>query len=111
MFPFQDLAEHQRGDAVSSMVYEANARLRDPVYGCVGVISSLQHQVAQLQTQLALAHAEIVRLRVCAPQANGPELQSQEQLLSQYEQKPTTLFVSQEGLHQNMGSQGPLWTN
>ena len=55
---------HQRGDAVSSMVYEANARVRDPVYGCVGAISSLQQQINALQTQLALAQAEVVHLRV-----------------------------------------------
>lgn len=60
----QDLAEHQRGDAVSSMVYEANARVRDPVYGCVGAISSLQQQIDLLQTQLAVAQAEAVHLRV-----------------------------------------------
>lgn len=63
----QDLPEHQRGDAVSSMVYEANARVRDPVYGCAGAISSLQQQVAQLQAQLALVQAEIVRLRLQTP--------------------------------------------
>lgn len=55
---------HQRGDAVSSMVYEANARVRDPVYGCVGAIHSLQNQIDVLQTQLALAQAEVVHLRV-----------------------------------------------
>lgn len=54
----------QRGDAVSSMVYEANARVRDPVYGCVGAISSLQQQIDVLQTQLALAQAEVVHLRM-----------------------------------------------
>ncbi|XP_028799573.1 LOB domain-containing protein 4 [Neltuma alba] len=59
----QELPEHQRSDAVSSMVYEANARVRDPVYGCVGAISSLQHQVDVLQTQLALAQAEVVHMR------------------------------------------------
>ncbi|XP_044507967.1 LOB domain-containing protein 4-like [Mangifera indica] len=60
----QELPVHQRRDAVSSMVYEANARVRDPVYGCVGAISSLQQQVDVLQTQLALAQAEVVHLRV-----------------------------------------------
>ncbi|KAK6944599.1 Lateral organ boundaries, LOB [Dillenia turbinata] len=60
----KELPEHQRGDAVSSMVYEANARVRDPVYGCVGAISSLQQQINGLQTQLALAQAEVVHLRV-----------------------------------------------
>ncbi|XP_030549249.1 LOB domain-containing protein 4 [Rhodamnia argentea] len=60
----QELPEHQRGDAVSSMVYEANARVRDPVYGCVGAISSLQQQIDMLQSQLAQAKAEVVHLRV-----------------------------------------------
>ncbi|XP_019422455.1 PREDICTED: LOB domain-containing protein 4-like isoform X2 [Lupinus angustifolius] len=60
----QELPEHQRGDAVSSMVYEANARVKDPVYGCVGAISSLQQQINVLQTQLAVTQAEVVHLRV-----------------------------------------------
>ncbi|KAI8001761.1 LOB domain-containing protein 4 [Camellia lanceoleosa] len=60
----QELPELHRGDAVSSMVYEANARVRDPVYGCVGTISSLQQQIDVLQTQLALAQAEVVHLRL-----------------------------------------------
>ncbi|XP_039013571.1 LOB domain-containing protein 4-like [Hibiscus syriacus] len=60
----QELPEHQRSDAVSSMVYEANARMRDPVYGCVGAISSLQQQIDSLQTQLALAQAEVVHMRM-----------------------------------------------
>ncbi|EFJ13084.1 hypothetical protein SELMODRAFT_49085, partial [Selaginella moellendorffii] len=60
----QDLPLHQRGDAVSSMVYEANARVRDPVYGCVGAISALHQQIAQLQTQLAISQAENVCLRM-----------------------------------------------
>lgn len=111
----QDLPEHQRGDAVSSMVYEANARLRDPVYGCVGVISSLQQQVAQLQTQLALAQAEIVRLRVYPTLSNmsaNADFQASvpDHLMLQY-QKPGNGFNSQEGAHQNIGSEGPVWTN
>lgn len=60
----QELPEDQRSDAVSSMVYEANARVRDPVYGCVGAISSLQQQVDDLQTQLALAQAEVVHMKM-----------------------------------------------
>jgi len=46
------------------MVYEANARVRDPVYGCVGAISSLQQQVDVLQTQLAQAQAEVVHMKM-----------------------------------------------
>ncbi|XP_039131202.1 LOB domain-containing protein 4-like [Dioscorea cayenensis subsp. rotundata] len=60
----QELPVNYRSDAVSSMVYEANARVRDPVYGCAGAISSLQQQVDVLQAQLAMAQAEIIRLRM-----------------------------------------------
>ncbi|XP_071737978.1 LOB domain-containing protein 12-like [Rutidosis leptorrhynchoides] len=66
----QELPVHQRGDAVSSLVYEANARMRDPVYGCVGAISYLQNQVSQLQMQLAVAQAEIL----CIQMQHEPEL-------------------------------------
>ncbi|XP_066364253.1 LOB domain-containing protein 12-like [Miscanthus floridulus] len=60
----QELPVQQRGDAVSSLVYEANARMRDPVYGCVGAISFLQNQVSQLQMQLAVAQAEILCIQM-----------------------------------------------
>ncbi|XP_039144344.1 LOB domain-containing protein 12-like [Dioscorea cayenensis subsp. rotundata] len=60
----QELPVHQRADAVSSLVYEANARMRDPVYGCVGAISYLQNQVSQLQMQLAVAQAEILCIQM-----------------------------------------------
>ncbi|CAK9308531.1 unnamed protein product [Citrullus colocynthis] len=60
----QELPEHQRSDAVSSMVYEANARIRDPVYGCVGTISCLQRQVDALQQQLAMTQAQLVQLKM-----------------------------------------------
>ncbi|KAM3295057.1 hypothetical protein ACQJBY_037737 [Aegilops geniculata] len=60
----QEIPAEHRGDAVSSLVYEANARVRDPIYGCVGAITSLQRQVESLQTQLALAQAEMVRLKM-----------------------------------------------
>ncbi|XP_058077206.1 LOB domain-containing protein 4-like [Magnolia sinica] len=59
----QDIPAHHRGDAVSSMVYEANARLKDPIYGCVASIASLQTQVSQLQSELAMALAETMTLR------------------------------------------------
>ncbi|CAL1406196.1 unnamed protein product [Linum trigynum] len=60
----QEIAVQHRADAVSSLVYEANARLRDPVYGCVGAISFLQNQVSQLQMQLALAQTDILCIQM-----------------------------------------------
>ena len=56
-----DLQPHQREDAVNSLAYEAEMRLRDPVYGCVGVISLLQHQLRQLQMDLYCAKSELSR--------------------------------------------------
>ncbi|OWM86866.1 protein ASYMMETRIC LEAVES 2 [Punica granatum] len=54
-----ELLPHQREDAVNSLAYEADMRLRDPVYGCVGVISLLQHQLRQLQLDLSCAKSEL----------------------------------------------------
>jgi hypothetical protein len=56
-----ELLPHQREDAVSSLAYEAEARVKDPVYGCVGAISVLQRQVHRLQKELDTAHAELLR--------------------------------------------------
>ncbi|KAG2396945.1 LOB domain-containing protein [Vigna angularis] len=71
-----ELPEYQRSDAVSSMVYEANARVRDPVYGCVGAISSLQQQVDVLQTQLALAQAEVVHMKLSQVSTSSEQLKA-----------------------------------
>lgn len=56
-------AEGERADAVNSMVYEANARLRDPIYGCAGAICHLQQQIDQLQAELAKANAQILNMQ------------------------------------------------
>ncbi|WOG94900.1 hypothetical protein DCAR_0314197 [Daucus carota subsp. sativus] len=41
-----------RCEAVVTIAYEAQARIRDPVYGCVSHIYALQQQVASLQSQV-----------------------------------------------------------
>ncbi|CAL9085664.1 unnamed protein product [Musa acuminata var. zebrina] len=58
----QEIPQWQRQDAASSMAYEANARMRDPVYGCTGVVFQLQNQVSELQAQLARAQAAVANL-------------------------------------------------
>ncbi|KAG8651534.1 hypothetical protein MANES_07G138500v8 [Manihot esculenta] len=55
--------ESQRADAANSLVYEANVRLRDPVYGCMGAISALQQQVQSLQAELNAVRAEILKYK------------------------------------------------
>ncbi|XP_052191515.1 LOB domain-containing protein 25-like [Diospyros lotus] len=56
-----DILPHQREDAVNSLAYEADARLKDPVYGCVGAISVLQRQVLRLQKELDATNADLMR--------------------------------------------------
>ncbi|RDX61044.1 LOB domain-containing protein 13 [Mucuna pruriens] len=58
-----EVPEGQRADAANSLVYEANLRLRDPVYGCMGAISALQQQVQSLQAELNAIRAEILKYK------------------------------------------------
>ncbi|KAG2309496.1 hypothetical protein Bca52824_029244 [Brassica carinata] len=43
-----------RCEAAITIYYEAQARLQDPIYGCVSHIFSLQQQVVNLQSQLEI---------------------------------------------------------
>ncbi|XP_050369984.1 LOB domain-containing protein 36-like [Argentina anserina] len=54
-----ELNAAHREDAVTSLAYEAEARLQDPVYGCVGLISILQIRLKQLQTDLYNAKKDL----------------------------------------------------
>ncbi|KAI9075591.1 hypothetical protein QN277_013736 [Acacia crassicarpa] len=56
-----EVQPHQREDAVNSLAYEAEARIKDPVYGCVGAISVLQRQVIRLQKELDATNADLIR--------------------------------------------------
>ncbi|KAL8516429.1 hypothetical protein ACS0TY_014909 [Phlomoides rotata] len=58
-----EVPEPQRADAANSLVYEANVRLRDPVYGCMGAISGLQQQIQALQAEVNAVRAEILRYK------------------------------------------------
>lgn len=114
----QELPAQQRADAVSSLVYEANARMRDPVYGCVGAISYLQQQVSQLQVQLALAKAEILCVQMqhdeSAAASAAPAPAKQQQLYHHQQQQQQTMeceaygsLLVQNGLMMNtLGSAG-----
>ncbi|KAM5556471.1 LOB domain-containing protein 33-like [Rosa sericea] len=46
------LPVQHRSDAALTMSYEAIARMRDPIYGCVSQIFALQQQVAYLQEEI-----------------------------------------------------------
>ncbi|CAH2056821.1 unnamed protein product, partial [Thlaspi arvense] len=46
-------------DAAECISFEATWRVRDPVYGCVGIISHLQQQIIQTQIEITNIYAEI----------------------------------------------------
>ncbi|KAM7521687.1 hypothetical protein LguiA_011589 [Lonicera macranthoides] len=50
-----------RCEAVVTIAYEAQARISDPVYGCVSHIFALQQQVAYLQAQVMQAKAQLAQ--------------------------------------------------
>lgn len=72
------------------MVYEAQARIRDPVYGCAGAICQLQKQINELQAQLAKTQAELVNMQcqqahllaiICMEMSQSPQPSSEEDIL------------------------------
>ncbi|KFK37803.1 hypothetical protein AALP_AA3G031300 [Arabis alpina] len=67
---------NRRHDAVVTISYEAQARLSDPVYGCVSTILALQQQVASLQAELSLVQSQLINSRVAM--ANVMQQQQQQ---------------------------------
>uniref|UniRef100_A0A0D9YFK0 LOB domain-containing protein n=1 Tax=Oryza glumipatula TaxID=40148 RepID=A0A0D9YFK0_9ORYZ len=59
-----------RRDAARTVCYEAQARIADPVYGSVGTILALQHQVSLLQGQLSVLESQLFNLRVALASAH-----------------------------------------
>ncbi|KAK9154129.1 hypothetical protein Sjap_001609 [Stephania japonica] len=119
----QELPESQRADAVSSMVYEANARIRDPVYGCAGTICQLHKQVNELQTQLAKAQAELFNMQcqqanlvalICMEMAHSPQPSPSQSFMDNFMNNPHNFQLNNAGGFLDESSLGstwePLWT-
>nr|XP_043609954.1 LOB domain-containing protein 20-like [Erigeron canadensis] len=68
---------NRRQHAVVTISYEAQARLSDPVYGCVSTVLALQQQVAALQTELAMVQNQLINNKLLVANA----LQSSQQQL------------------------------
>lgn len=48
-----------REEAVISLAYEAEARLRDPVFGCVGFVTILHNRLKQIQAEILASKNEL----------------------------------------------------
>ncbi|WCJ22850.1 LOB domain-containing protein 19 [Euphorbia peplus] len=105
---------NKRLDAVVTLCYEALARVRDPVYGCVGHLFTLQQQVVNLQAELAYIQARITTMqRFPLPQpANSPSqtssemgsnMQFDQDQLRQLQSNQQDLLLSSELAYNNNG--------
>ncbi|OEL16052.1 LOB domain-containing protein 18 [Dichanthelium oligosanthes] len=58
---------NKRLDAVVTVCYEAQARLRDPIYGCVSHIFALEQQVVNLQAELTYLQGHLTTMELPTP--------------------------------------------
>ncbi|KAL2321031.1 hypothetical protein Fmac_030000 [Flemingia macrophylla] len=90
-----------RCEAAVTISYEAQARLQDPIYGCVAHIFSLQQQVVNLQAQLAYLREQAGQIYLNASATENPN--------EKYFGKPNTFPQDLQSWFQmensNMGSQ------
>ncbi|KAH6792211.1 LOB domain-containing protein 24 [Perilla frutescens var. hirtella] len=59
----QDLPVNCRAQAADTLCYEAYCRIKDPVYGCAGMVSVLHQQLNVAECQLARIKAEIAAIK------------------------------------------------
>ncbi|KAA8528037.1 hypothetical protein F0562_035094 [Nyssa sinensis] len=69
----QQLPVHLRAKAADSLYYEAQRRIQDPVYGCVGIISRLHQEINTAKSELAKAQAEIAFFNAHAQAQGQPQ--------------------------------------
>ncbi|XVF75292.1 hypothetical protein PTKIN_Ptkin13bG0175500 [Pterospermum kingtungense] len=65
---------HNRSDAAVTISYEALARIRDPIYGCVAHIFALQQQVATLQEEIEILINQMANHAVEVPVCGFPQV-------------------------------------
>lgn len=90
----------ERCEAVVTITFEAQSRLRDPVYGCVAQIFALQQQVAILQAQLMQAKAQLA----CGIQSTSPAASLISQQHHHHHQWPDSASSISALLRQQEGS-------
>ncbi|XP_057740592.1 LOB domain-containing protein 20-like [Arachis stenosperma] len=90
---------HRRNEAVATICYEAQARLSDPVYGCVSTILSLQQQVASLQAEVAMTQTQVMNGRIAYASVLDTTQQQQQQQQQQALQHHHPNMINTLGLY------------
>ncbi|KAB2598272.1 LOB domain-containing protein 33-like [Pyrus ussuriensis x Pyrus communis] len=88
------LPVQNRSDAAITMSYEALARMRDPVYGCVSQIYALQQQVAYLQEEIETLGSQMIDFATFHP-GNSNTFVDQLQVFSQHDAVDTQHIQNQ----------------
>ncbi|KAK9283317.1 hypothetical protein L1049_011556 [Liquidambar formosana] len=65
------LPVHNRSEAAITISYEAQARMSDPIYGCVAHIFALQQQVANLREEIEILGNQMANLAGGFPSCGG----------------------------------------
>ncbi|KAL3813593.1 hypothetical protein ACJIZ3_014861 [Penstemon smallii] len=77
----RELSPDQREDAVNSLAYEAEFRLRDPVFGSIGLIMMLQNKLKDMEKDLENAKKELATYMggpaAMFQEVNHPEMMQQ----------------------------------
>lgn len=102
-----DINPAQREDAAKSLAYEAQARLQNPVYGCVSMITYLQQKLNQIHVDLDNAKKELASY--VGPSAMLPTSSSSypPQAYGQMVYQLQPHLQQQQQQHQMMGNPAP----
>lgn len=80
IFVEQQVPVHLRGRAAECILFEAATRMKDPVYGSVGIISQLQQQITQVQNEILKIQGEIALQKVYQHQQEDQTMMHLQQL-------------------------------
>ncbi|KAK3411183.1 hypothetical protein EUGRSUZ_J03160 [Eucalyptus grandis] len=98
----QQVPGHLRAEAAECISYEATARVQDPVYGCVGIITQLQQQITQIHSEIMKIKGEMVAHRSAHPQhLPSPQPQGEPSWFSSTHRQEQDNFQSDKHLSGN----------
>ncbi|KAK4587756.1 hypothetical protein RGQ29_018955 [Quercus rubra] len=103
----EQLPLHLRAVAADCMSFEASSRVEDPVYGSVGIISQLQEQIIEAQSELVKTKGEIAfhNAQQQLQQQQMQQLQMIHAVAQEGEDQPSWLSSSQQDPFPNVNQQ------